>query len=42
MKILVYGSNGWIGNQFINILDNEKVVYVKGNSRVDSIESIHK
>jgi len=45
MKILVYGSKGWIGGQFINILENLKNVedseyinldYVEGKSRVDN------
>jgi dTDP-glucose 4,6-dehydratase len=43
MKILVYGSKGWIGKQFINILETIKstsntdteLVYVEGKSRVD-------
>jgi len=45
MKILVYGSKGWIGGQFINILENLKntqntiipdLVYIEGNSRIDN------
>jgi 1-deoxy-D-xylulose 5-phosphate reductoisomerase len=39
MKILVYGSKGWIGNQFINILktlQNQEIIYVEGQSRVDN------
>ena len=45
MKILVYGSKGWIGRQFINILENFKntqdtiipdLVYTEGNSRIDN------
>jgi len=43
MKILVYGSKGWIGGQFINILENLKntqqssdYVYVEGKSRIDN------
>ena len=39
MRILVYGSKGWIGNQFIEILKtstNPNLVYVEGKSRVDN------
>ena len=39
MKSLIYGSNGWIGNQFINLL-KEKHEYVAGNARLDNIESV--
>jgi dTDP-glucose 4,6-dehydratase len=36
MKILVFGSKGWIGQQFIEILDNNKINYTIGNSRADN------
>jgi nucleoside-diphosphate-sugar epimerase len=39
MKILVYGSKGWIGNQFVEILKTStdtNLVYVEGKSRVDN------
>jgi len=36
MKVIVYGSNGWIGTQFTNILDNNDIEYIKGKSRVDN------
>lgn len=35
MIVLVYGSNGWIGNQFINILKEKNIDFKCGNSRVD-------
>ena len=35
MKVLIYGSNGWIGSQFINILKNNNIDYVTGFSRSD-------
>jgi dTDP-glucose 4,6-dehydratase len=35
IKILIYGSKGWIGSQFVNILKNNNMHFVKGNSRVD-------
>jgi 1-deoxy-D-xylulose 5-phosphate reductoisomerase len=36
MKILVYGSKGWIGNQFVNILKNSNTDFVEGIARVDN------
>jgi dTDP-glucose 4,6-dehydratase len=36
MKILVYGHNGWIGNQFINILKDNNIIFEFGKSRVDN------
>ena len=36
MHILVYGSNGWIGSQFINILKKYNISYSCGKSRVDN------
>ena len=36
MKILIYGSNGWIGSQFINILKENEIEYISGLSRVDN------
>lgn len=35
-KILVYGSKGWIGNQFIQILKKNHIFYTEGCSRVDN------
>jgi dTDP-glucose 4,6-dehydratase len=40
MRIIVYGSNGWIGNQFITILENNKIDFIKGKSRIDNNESL--
>ena len=36
MNILVYGSNGWIGSQFIKLLDDNNVKYIIGKSRTDN------
>jgi len=36
MKLLIYGSNGWIGNQFIEILKENQIKYFSGKSRVDN------
>ena len=36
MKVLVYGSKGWIGNQFIEILKNNHINFTEGQSRTDN------
>jgi 3,5-epimerase/4-reductase len=36
MKVLIYGSKGWIGKQMIRILSERKIEFVEGTSRVDS------
>jgi dTDP-glucose 4,6-dehydratase len=36
MNVLVYGSNGWIGGQFISILQENGVSFICGKSRVDN------
>ena len=40
MRIIVYGSNGWIGNQFVKILENNKIDFIKGTSRIDNNETL--
>ena len=40
MKVLVYGSKGWIGSQFINILKNNNIQFYNGNSRIDNIDDL--
>ena len=40
MKILVYGTNGWIGNQFVEILEKNNKLYHCGKSRVDNIDTL--
>lgn len=40
MKVIVYGHRGWIGQQFIQILEKESVNYHLGKSRVEDIESL--
>jgi nucleoside-diphosphate-sugar epimerase len=42
MKILVYGSKGWIGNQFIEILENKNLEFYKGESRLDNNDTLIK
>ena len=36
MKLLIYGSNGWIGNQFIQILKTYNIEYICGTARADN------
>ena len=42
MKVLIYGSKGWIGKQFINILEKNNITYESGNVRVDNINELSK
>jgi dTDP-glucose 4,6-dehydratase len=42
MKVLLYGSKGWIGNQFVELLKQLNINFVEGNCRVNSIESVYK
>ena len=37
---LVYGSNGWIGQQFIDILKSKNIKFVEGKSRVDNYSDL--
>jgi dTDP-4-dehydrorhamnose reductase len=36
MKVLIYGSNGWIGTIFTKIIDENNIHYTIGKSRVDN------
>ena len=40
MKVLVYGSNGWIGQQFIDLLTHHNINFIKGISRVNNLEEV--
>jgi 3,5-epimerase/4-reductase len=40
MKVLIYGGNGWIGNQVIELLVNHEVI--KGHARAENIEELEK
>ena len=42
MKVLVYGSNGWIGGQFISILIENNIHFVSGKSRADNEKDLEK
>ena len=40
MKIIIYGANGWIGKQFIDLLKNTEHEFIVGLSRVDKINDV--
>ena len=40
MKLLIFGSRGWIGSQFVQILERSQIDYVEANSRVDDTVSV--
>ena len=40
MKVLIYGANGWIGNQFIDFLKQTEHEFVLGLSRVNQIKDV--
>ena len=40
MKVLVYGTRGWIGGQFVDILKLRGIEYFSGKSRVDNDETL--
>ena len=42
MRIIIFGSNGWIGNQFVDILKNTQFEFVEGKSRVDNEKELLK
>ena len=42
MKILIYGSRGWIGTQFKVILKEKKIHFIEGNARVDNEVDVKK
>ena len=42
MKVLVYGSRGWIGGQFCEILKSSKIEFLSGVSRVDNYNDVLK
>lgn len=37
MKVLIYGSKGWIGSQFINVMSQNGVNFIEGQSRVNNL-----
>ena len=41
-KIIVYGGKGWIGKQFLSILNNAGKDYVSLNTRIENTEDVEK
>jgi len=37
MKVLVYGSKGWIGHQFVEVLNKHNIEHVEGTSRANCV-----
>lgn len=42
MKVLIYGANGWIGKQVIELLNKMNINYIKGQIRAEDIEELEK
>jgi len=40
MKVLVFGANGWIGGQFVNVLQDSWVEYYIAEKRADDFDGI--
>lgn len=40
MKLLIYGHKGWIGQQFITLLNKQNINYFKGNSRCNNLKTL--
>ena len=40
MKVLIYGGKGWIGSQFIELLQKRNIHYVLGKARCDNEEEL--
>jgi len=40
MKVLLYGSKGWIGGQFIQLLKKQEITCCEGQSRVDNVDDV--
>ena len=40
MNILLYGSKGWIGQQFIKILNENNIQYIEGRARANNIKEV--
>ncbi len=42
MLVLLFGSNGWIGKQFIEVLKKNKINFICGNSRINNLQDVKK
>jgi len=40
MKVLIYGSKGWIGSQFTKLLKSNNVIYCEGKARADNSDDV--
>lgn len=40
MRVLIYGSKGWIGKQVVEYLKTTEIDFVEGNSRVDNLKDM--
>ena len=40
MNILIYGSNGWIGSMFVELLKEQSITFVCGKARADNINDV--
>ena len=40
MNVLVYGANGWIGQQFVQLLVDRNIRFMIGKSRADNIQTL--
>ena len=40
MKVLLYGTNGWIGGQFEKLMTEDGIEFVSGKARVDNDKSL--
>lgn len=40
MRVLIYGSNGWIGKQVCSILENMNINYVEGKIRAENTDEL--
>lgn len=40
MTILLYGGKGWIGKQFISVLERDNFEYVLGEARLDNMDDL--
>jgi 3,5-epimerase/4-reductase len=42
MKLLIFGSKGWIGRQFCEYLDENNILYIESDSRADNEKDVEK
>ena len=40
MKLLIYGSKGWIGQQFVKLLSDSEISFIEGTKKVDNIPDL--